>query len=149
MKFYVTNADYEKVKTSFLNFRSFSVIDVQSILQSFNYDENNIDEYKQFIVNNEIVNLIKDSITKKKFFNIIYINKDLDVEKIENLKDYLKEEGKLEKIIFIDENTENSKFEKFYILFDEVIFFPSSKRTRIMHCESIKNPLYHWINERT
>lgn len=146
MKLYVTNADYNKVKKSFLNFRSFSVINVQDIVQSFNYTEDELDEYASFIINDEIKSILNDSISKKKFFNIMYVNSNLDIEIIENLKEFAKHESNIEKTIFIDDDKKSHV--NLYPLFDEVIFFPESKRVRIIQCETIKNPLFYWINNR-
>lgn len=147
MKLYVTNADYEKVKNSFLNFRSFSVINVQEIIKSFGYENKELSEYAAFIINKEIQSLIKESALKKKYFNIIYINNDLSSDTIVNLKYFLDENVKIEKFILID-NKENQTNILSYPLFDEIIFFPEAKRTKIIHCDSIKNPMYHWINNR-
>ncbi|MCK9574594.1 MAG: hypothetical protein WC979_01675 [Candidatus Pacearchaeota archaeon] len=146
MKLYVTNADYEKVKNSFLNFRSFSVINVQDIIKSFNYNSESMNEYSQFIVNNEIQSILRESIAKKKFFNIIYINTELTIEKIENLKEYINDTESIDKFIFIDDEENSNK--DVYPLFDEIILYPKTKRVRIMQCDTIKNPMYYWINNR-
>lgn len=146
MTLYVTNTDFNKVKNSFLNFRSFSVIDVQYILKTFQYDKDTLNEYIKFIIDEEIINIIKDSILKKKYTNVMYINKNINDDIIENLKEYIKQEPLIEKLIFID-NTEQTHI-KLYPLFDEVIFFPKTKRIHIIQCESIKNPLYYWLNNQ-
>lgn len=146
MKLYVTLEEYEKVKSSFLNLRSFSIINVQEIMDNFGYTPETLNEYAQFIVNDEIRNIIKYSITRKKYFNIIYINTELTVDTIENLKDFAKETGKIDKFIFIDDSEQSHK--DLYPLFDEIIFFPMYKRMRIIQCKSIKNPLYYWINNK-
>lgn len=146
MKLYVTLEEYEKVKSSFLNLRSFSIINVQEIMDNFGYTPETLNEYAQFIVNDEIRNIIKDSITRKKYFNIIYVNTELTVDTIENLKDFAKETGKIDKFIFIDDNEQSHK--DLYPLFDEIIFYPMYKRMRIIQCKSIKNPLYYWINNK-
>lgn len=146
MKLYVTLEEYEKVKTSFLNLRSFSIINVQEIMDNFGYNPETLNEYAQFIVNDEIRNIIKYSITRKKHFNIIYVNTELTVDTIENLKDFVKESDKIDKFIFIDDSEQSHK--DLYPLFDEIIFFPMYKRMRIIQCKSIKNPLYYWINNK-
>jgi hypothetical protein len=145
MKLYVTVENYEKVKTSFLNLRSFSIINVQEIMDNFGYTYETLDEYSQFIVNDEIRSIMNESISKKKFFNIIYINTELSVDTIENLKDFAKESNKIDKFIFIDDGISHKDL---YPLFDEIIFFPKCKRTRIVQCKSIKNPLYYWLNNK-
>lgn len=145
MKLYITKEDYEKVKNSFLNLRTFSVINVQEIIESFNYNKDSMNEYAQFIVNDEIENSIKDSISKKKFFNIMYVNTDLTLDTINSLKDFASETEHIDKIIFVDNFGENKDL---YPLFDEVIFFPKAKRVRIIQCQSIKNPLYYWVNNK-
>lgn len=145
MKLYVTSENYEKVRNSFLNLRSFSVINVQEIMASFGYTKDNMNEYSQFIINDEIRNNIKDSITKKKYFNIMYINADLSVDIIENLKDFARETESIDKIIYIDDGLTHKEL---HPLFDEIVFFPKSRRVRIMQCKSIKNPMYYWLNNK-
>lgn len=147
MKFYVTSEKFENVKNAFLNFRSFSIINVQEIIDDFGYDKNNLNEYQMFIINDEIQNVIKDSVVKKKYFNIIYINEDLNTNVIESLKESIDDYKDIEKFVFIDDKEDKSSPNfKLYPLFDEIVFFPKTKRIKIVHCETIKNPLFYWLN---
>ena len=59
MKFYVTVEGIQKLKRSFLNLKLFSIIDVQRILEDHGYTYETIDDYGTFIINEEIISLIK------------------------------------------------------------------------------------------
>lgn len=142
MRFYVTKFSNEKIKESFLNVKSFFIIDVKELLESLQFIKNK--NYFEFLTNEEIKNKIIEATEKKRYNNIIYINEDIDINIIENLKDVLKEIIHINKFIFIDEDEQQDK--KLYPLFDEIIFFPKQKKVRIIECEYIKNPLYYWIN---
>jgi hypothetical protein len=140
MRFYVTNENVDRVKESFLNVRSFFIINTKEISESFQFVKN--EDYFNFLVNEEIKTKIIDAAEKKKYSNIIYVNENLNVEVIENIKDIIKSMQFIEKFIFIESGDNFS----IYPLFDEVIFFPETKKVKIIECESIKNPLYYWLN---
>lgn len=144
MRFYVTKEDCERVKSSFLNVRSFYIISVKEIVESLSFVSKT--NYFNFLVNEEIKARIIDAVEKKKYSNIIYVNEGLDVEIIENVKEIVNGISYIEKIVFIDDEKMN---EKLYPLFDEVIFFPKLRKVKIIECECIKNPLYYWLNNRS
>ena len=146
MRFYITKESSDKVKNSFLNSRSFYFINTQELIEAF-YLIKNIDYYN-FLVNEEIKNRIIEAAEKKKYSNIVYVNENLSIEIVENLKDIVKTMSFIEKMIFVDEETKEEN-RNIYTLFDEIIFFPSQiRKIKIIECESIKNPLYYWLNNQ-
>ncbi|MFW6311042.1 MAG: hypothetical protein ACOC1K_02280 [Nanoarchaeota archaeon] len=144
MKFYVTVEGVQKLKRSFLNLKLFSIIDVNSILEEFGYTYITIDEYGAFIVNEKIIALIKNYTKSKRIRGIIYSNPNINENIINNLYDTLENNAKISEIVLLDDYN-IPKLQNFYPLFNEVIFFPSIKKIRLIECRSIKDKI-DWEN---
>lgn len=140
MKFYITIEGVPKLKRSFLNLKLFSIINIQDILESYNYTYDNIDEYGAFIVNKKITSLIKNYTKSKRIRGIIYSNPHLNKNIINNLNEILVEFEKITEIVLIDEYN-IPRLQQFYSFFNEIIFFPSIKKIRIIECKSIKDKI--------
>jgi len=138
MKFYVTIEGVPKLKRSFLNLKLYSIISVCEILEDHGYSYDTMDEYGSFIVNEKILSLIKNYVKSKRIRGIIYSNERLNKEIIENLFDTLEPIGRIQDIVLLDDYnvprlTENHK------MFNEIIFFPSVKKIRLIECKPIKS----------
>jgi len=140
MKFYVTVEGIKKLKRSFLNLKLFSIIDVEKLLEERGYTYENIDEYGQFIINKEILALIKNYSKSKRIRGIIYSNPNLNENIIKNLQDHIDKLDKINHFVLIDEYNV-PKLQHFYNMFTEVIFFPSIKKIRLIECKSIKDKI--------
>lgn len=140
MKFYVTSEGIQKLKRSFLNLKLFSIISVQQIIEDYGYTYDTIDEYGAFIINKKILALIKNYTKSKRIRGIIYSNPRLDEEIIKNLYENIKDNEKIEEYVLIDEFN-LPKLQKYYPLFNEIIFFPSIKKVRLIECKSIKDKI--------
>ena len=136
MKFYVTIEGVQKLKRSFLNIKLFSIINVQEILENFKYDYNTMNDYEIFIVNKEIICLIKNYSKSKRIRGIIYSNPNLNELVIENLKEIIKNYNNITEFVLIDEYN-LPQLQHFYHLFNEIIFFPSIKKIRIIEAVGI------------
>jgi len=138
MKFYVTIEGVPKLKRSFLNLKLYSIISVCEILEDHGYSYDTMDEYGSFIVNEKILSLIKNYVKSKRIRGIIYSNERLNKEIIENLFDTLEPIERIQDIVLLDDYnvprlTENHK------MFNEIIFFPSVKKIRLIECKPIKS----------
>ena len=140
MKFYITQEGVPKLKRSFLNLKLFSIINVQDILEEFNYSYSTIDAYGAFIVNKKIISLIKNYTKSKRIRGIIYSNPRINEDIIKNLHEILQEFEKINEIVLMDEFN-LPKLQQFYPYFDEIIFFPSIKKIRLIECKSIKDKI--------
>lgn len=140
MKFYITIEGIPKLKRSFLNLKLYSIISVSEILKEFNYNYEDIDEYGIFIVNERILNLIKNYVKSKRIRGIIYSNEFLGKDTIENLFDILEPVERIQDIVLLDDYNV-PKLKEHYSYFNEIIFFPSVKKIRLIECKPIKKPV--------
>ena len=139
MKFYVTTEGVQKLKRSFLNLKLFSIIHVPDILEKHNYTYDNIDEYGAFIVSNKINDMIINYSKSKRIRGIIYSNPLIDENLIPNLFETLEPLDTITEAVLLDDFN-LPKLKHLYPHFDEIIFFPSIKKIRLIECRPIGNP---------
>jgi len=147
MKFYVTTECTKKLKRSFLNLKLFSIIHVPSILEQYGYTYDTIDEYGSFIISNKINSLIKFYSKSKRIRGIIYSNPTLNKELIPNLFESLEYLESITEIVLMDDY-HLPKLKHLYLYFDEIIFFPSIKKVRLIEAKNIQELSNHKINPR-
>lgn len=138
MKVYVTVENQNKLKMTFTNYNAFFVIDVNDIVNSFNLNMEM--GYSQFLINNHIINLLTKNSKSKKYQGIIYINENLSVENIINLSNYLNRNNKNERsddLILLDDY-DIPKLKSYYKYFNEILYFPTFKKVKILQCHIIK-----------
>jgi len=141
MRFYITKESEKNIKNTFTNIKGYFFIDIDELKKKFeNIDNENCFE---FLLNESIKEKINQILQKKKLTNIIYLNKNLNLDVVKNIKENFEESPKIEKFVFIDRKEEN---EYLYPLFDEIVFIPEQRKIKILECEKIKNPMYYWIN---
>ena len=145
MKFYVTTEGILKLKRSFLNLKLFSIIHVPDILEKYGYTYETIDEYGSFIVSNKINELITTYSKSKRIRGIIYSNPTVDENLIPNLFESLADLESVTEIVLLDDY-HLPKLKHLYPHFDEIIFFPSIKKIRLIECKPIKNHI-NWKEE--
>jgi hypothetical protein len=138
MKFYITVEGIQKLKRSFLNLKLYSVISVPDVLAELGYTYSTIDDYGAFIVNQKIMYLINNYAKSKRIRGIIYSNPNMSVEIIENLFDELESEERISDLVLLDDYN-IPKLQDYYEYFQEIIFFPSVKKIRLIEC-SLKFP---------
>lgn len=136
MKFYVTVENINKLKRCFLNLKIFSIINIPEILEEFGYTYDNLDQYKAFIVEKKIKNLIKNHVKSKRVRGIIYINPYLDDNVVESLFPYIEDLEKVRDIVLLDDYNV-PKLRYMYDLFEEIIYFPSTKKIRLIEATPI------------
>jgi len=137
MKFYITIEGINKIKRSFLNLKLFSVINVLEIIEQFGYTYSTIDDYSAFIINKKIIDLIKNYSRSKRIRGIIYCNPYLSDVVIDGLYEILVPYDKISEVVLLDDYNV-PKLKHLYYQFDEIIFFPSIKKIRLIECKSIK-----------
>ena len=140
MKFYVTIEGIQKIKRSFLNLKLFSIINVPEILADHGYTYDNIDEYGTFIVVNKIRDLIKNYTKSKRIRGIIYSNPNITEDLVNSLYAELEEFPKINQVVLLDDYNV-PKLKEFYGIFEEIIFFPSIKKIRLIECKPISTQL--------
>lgn len=143
MILYITHEDKTKMKRCFLSLRKQIVISIDEVIISMGYDPDNLDPYSSFLISEEIKRIISKSSGGKKTNNIIYCNPNFSDESVRGLIHYVTDNTKIEKIVFL---VEKGKYEEYYELFEEVMFFPSIKKVHIFDCEQFSNPMFRWVN---
>ncbi len=138
MKFYITVENTTKLKRSFLNLKLFSIISVPDILEELGYTYDSIDKYSAFIINKKITKLIKNYVKSKRIRGIIYSNPSLNQDVINNLYNELINISNIREIVLLDDYN-IPKLQHLYPYFEEVIFFPSIKKIRLIECRTIKD----------
>lgn len=136
MKFYVTVESYRKLRNAFTNLNTFYIIDTDSLIVESGLDVNKPSH--RFIINSEIERLIATGAKSKRITGIIYINSNLNCDIITSIKKSLKEitKSQVEEVTLLDDY-DAPKLKQYYNLFDEVIFFPAFKKTKIIECKPI------------
>lgn len=141
MKIYLTSEPFRTLQNAFTNLKSFKIIDIDFIIETCGLDPNvDVDAY---IINEEIKLAFKDGISGKKYNGIIYLNSGLDVSILESIKHIMEE---------IIEDSKNKDMDCEYVMMDdydlpkrkdmyhhvdEVMFFPTHKKTKIIECKAI------------
>ena len=136
MKFYVTTEGTAKLKRSFLNLKLYAIINIEDILEENGYKYETLNEYEYFIVAKKIMALIKNYTKSKRIKGIIYSNPYLNHDIIENILETISEFEKITSTVLFDEYNV-SKHEQYYHMFDEIIFYPSTKKIRLIECQPI------------
>jgi len=136
MKFYITVEGLPKLKRAFLNLKLYSIVSVPEILEELGYTCSTIDEYGTFIVNQRITNMIDNYIKSKRIRGIIYSNPNLNKDIVENLFSELENLDKISDLVLLDDKYV-PKLEEYYDLFEEIIFFPSVKKVRLIEASAI------------
>lgn len=136
MKFYLTVESITKLKRSFLNLKLFSIIYVPEILEQYGYTYNTIDEYGSFIVSKHIQTLIKTQSKSKRIRGIIYSNPSINEEILPNLFEALSENEMISEVVLLDD-ANVPKLKYLYPYFNEIVFFPSVKKIRLIECVRI------------
>lgn len=136
MKFYITVESYRKLKNVFTNLNTFYVIDIDSLLKESNLDASR--PAHRFIINTEIERLISTGAKSKRYTGIIYINSNISFDVIMGIKRSLSEitKSQVEEMTLLDDY-DTPKLKDYYSLFDEIIFFPTFKKTKIIECKPI------------
>jgi len=140
MKFYVTIENTQRLKKSFLNLKLFSIIYIPEVLEQYGYTYSTIDEYGSFIISNHINNLIKMYAKSKRIRGIIYSNPEINEEVLPNIFEVISEVNNISEVVLLDDYNV-PKLQYLYYIFDEIIFFPSVKKVRLIECTSIQKIL--------
>lgn len=137
MNLYVSTESDRKLRNVFSNLSGFYLINVDSLVEMSKLDLTK--NAHRFLMNSEIERLISIGAKSKRYSGIIYINSMLDKDTVQSLKqsvDNLKESN-IDYMVLLDDY-ELPKLKKLYKLFDEVTFFSSLKKTKIIQCTPLK-----------
>lgn len=138
MKLYMTIEPLSTLKYVFTNLRSFEIIDVDFIINDIGLDVTK--ERNAFIVNNEIVDLLKNYSRSRRTSGIIYVNRNLNCNVINSIRDTLAgyDKSLVDELILMD-NRDVPRVSSLYPCVDEVLYFTAFKRVRIIECKPIPN----------
>lgn len=130
---YITIEPCRRLKNLFSNLSSFYIIDVDTIL-----DQSGLDTSKkshQYLINTELERLLSTGAKSKRYAGIIYINSNVGIDTIESVKSIVTEteNTNVENVVILDD-FDAPKLSDYYGLFDEVVFFPATKKARIINC---------------
>ena len=136
MKFYITVEGTPRLKRSFLNLKLFQIINIPDLLKQHGYTAETIDEYGSFIVATKLMALIKNYNKSKRIRGIIYCNPNLDEEIIHNIMEKAMEFENITEVVLLDDYY-TPRLKGFYPMFNEIIFFPSVKKIRLIECKPV------------
>ena len=138
MKFYATIEPCRKLKNLFSNLSSFYIIDIDTILQESGLDPDK--DTHRYLINSEVTRLIVQGARSKRYKGMIYINSRINKCVVESIRASIDDmtNSVVESICVLDD-ADVPKLESLYTLFDEVIFFPSMRKSKIIECKPIKN----------
>lgn len=134
MKFYCTIEPYHKLRHVFSNLSAFYIIDVINLVKESGLNPDKPSH--RYIINTEIARLITNATKSKRYIGILYINPELNCNIISGIKTSIKNisSSKIEELILLDDY-DTPKLKDYYKLFDEIIFFPTFKKMRIIECK--------------
>lgn len=137
MNLYVSTELEGKLKNVFSNLSGFYIINVDSLMALSKLDFTK--KAHCFLMNSEIERLISIGAKSKRYSGIIYINSMMDKDTVLSLKRSVEniQNSYLDDIVLLDDY-DLPKLKKFYKLFNEVIFFSSLKKTKIIQCTPLK-----------
>ena len=135
MNLYVTYSDRDRLKKAFLNLRKQLIIDSHDIVRSLGYDPETLSEYAYFIANEKIKKQIQSTASGNRMQSIIYSNPGMNHEIIRGLINFAQLETKIDRVIFLTDQGQN---EDLYELFEEIVYFPTTKKVHIIMCEPIE-----------
>lgn len=124
---YLTVEPEKVLLNSFTNLKSFYILNIDNILKEINIKEQT---YKYF-VNKIITDTLIEQSSLKKIKGIIYINSNLNLNIIKNLKNKINGINTIESLILID-NGSTLKLKQYYPEFSEILFFQKYKKIKIM-----------------
>jgi hypothetical protein len=113
---------------------------VPEILEKYGYTYSTIDEYGSFIISNKINAMMKCYSKSKRIRGIIYSNPSVNEGLIPNLVESIKQLDNISETVLMDDYY-IPKLKHLYPLFDEIIFFPTVKKTRLIECKPITEHL--------
>lgn len=130
---YITFDDRNKIKKNFLNLRKYLIISVSEVIEKLGFDKTNIDDCVSFIINQEILKMIKDGSNGRNLLGIVYSNEDINNDIIKEIIYYADDLKNIGKVVLL---TERDEHEEYYELFEEVMFYPSLKKVHIIECKT-------------
>ena len=145
MNFYITTENKDILKKNFLNLRFFALISVPEIIETLGEEYETITDYSKFIVNKTIIQQVDNVLKRKRFYSIIFFNPWLNYDTIKNIHEQFSDNALIKDIVLLDDK-KTRKNEDFWQFFNEVTFFPSVKKKKIVECEKIKTPMFYWTN---
>lgn len=139
MKFYVSGEPYRRLKNAFTNLNSFKIIDVDWLVENSGLNPN--DSVDGYLLAVEIRKLIEDAVKCKRCTGIIYINQQLSTNLVYSLKNVIIDimGGDVMDVILLDDY-DVPKHKEIYRLFDEIVYYPTHKKTKIVEAKAILPP---------
>lgn len=133
MNIYFTIEPCRRLKNIFSNLSSFYIIDIDSILEESGLDVEK--KSHQFLINSEIDRLLVSGARSKRYAGMIYINSKMNLDTMKSVKDTVMnvEGSTIEDVIILDD-CDVPKMKDYYKFFDEVIFFPTLNKRKIIRC---------------
>jgi len=138
---YITFDEKNKIKKCFLNLRKYLIINSDEVIEKLGFSDKEIDECLSFIINEEILRMIKEGSSGRKLLGIVYSNPIMNDEIIREMIHFSENVKNIEKAVFLVEKGEK---EEFYELFEEIMFYPTVKKVHIIDCKTY--PVI-WLDE--
>lgn len=136
MNCYITIEPCVKLKNLFSNLSAYYIVDVDTILRDSGLDVNK--KAHQFLINSELKRLLSLGSRGKRYQGLIYINSKINLDVINSVRDVvMNTEGSVVENFDILDDCDVPKLKDYYELFDEVIFFPTIKKPKLVRCSPI------------
>ncbi len=135
MKFYLTVENKEKVRTAYYNLHVYYILDVNEVIDKYGLDMSKPSNC--FFISQEIEKIIKTKHKSKSLEGIIYINPNINEKICDSLYKLLVTLPKMEGMVLLDDPI-FPKLEHMYHLFEEVVFFPTVRRVKLIECKPLK-----------
>ncbi len=134
MKFYLTVETQDRIKNTFLNLNLFYMLDIEQVICEYGLDVSK--PHNKFLLSQEIEKIIVNQTKSKRIEGIIYINKNLNSQLVQHVYKLVKRIPKIDTVVILDDDT-FPKLKDLYKIVDEVLFFPSVKRVKILECKTL------------
>ena len=134
MKFYLTVETQDRIKNTFLNLNLFYMLDIEQVICEYGLDVSK--PHNKFLLSQEIEKIIINQTKSKRIEGIIYINRNLNSQIVHHVYKLVKRIPKIDTVVILDDDT-FPKLKELYKIVDEVLFFPSVKRVKILECKTL------------
>ena len=134
MKFYLTVETQERIKNTFINLNLFYILDIEQVICEYGLDMSK--PHNRFLLSQEIEKIIVNQTKSKRIEGIIYVNKNLNEGLVSHIYKLVKKIPKIENVVILDDDS-FPKLKSLYKIVDEVFFFPSVKRIKILECKTL------------
>lgn len=125
---YYTVESLYRLKDVFLNLKNFYILDIHELIKSMHLDLSK--GYNVYYVNKTILDTLEEQSDKNSVKGVIFINKGLTIEVVNNITEQLSKKHIDVKNILID-NGSCPKVKQLYPYFEDILFYERFRKIKI------------------